>query len=69
VTTRHSGYQIILADDIRDDDAEQLIAALYMIKGVVRVVPIEADYEDILARCRRDALWESRLRQVLDEMR
>jgi hypothetical protein len=69
VTTRHSGYQIILADDIREDDAEALIGALYMIKGVIKVVPIEADYDDVLARCRRDSEWERKLLAVLDEMR
>jgi hypothetical protein len=69
VTTRHSGYQIILADDVRDDDAEQLIAALYMIKGVIRVIPIEADYEAILAMARRDDEWRQALLNLLQEMR
>lgn len=69
MTTRHSGYQIILSDDIREDDAEALIGALYMIKGVSKVVPMEASYEDVLARDRRDEVWRTEIRDLLDRMR
>jgi hypothetical protein len=69
MTTRHSGYQIILADDIREDDAEQLVAALYMIKGVAMVIAIEADYDAVLAMARRDDEWRQAILHLLDEMR
>jgi hypothetical protein len=40
MTDRHSGYVVTLADDIRDDDAEAVINALRMVKGVLTVEPI-----------------------------
>ena len=69
MTTRHSGYQIILDDDIREDDAEAVINALLMIKGVVKVIPIEAEYRDVMARTRRDSEWRQKLLDLLGEMR
>jgi hypothetical protein len=39
VTDRHMGYIVILDKDLREDDAEQLITALQMVKGVREVVP------------------------------
>jgi hypothetical protein len=49
VTTRHAGYVVTPADDIRDDDAEHIINALKMIKGVVSVLPVEADLSTHIA--------------------
>jgi hypothetical protein len=43
MTDRHSGYVVILSHDIRKDDAEAIIAAIQMIKGVKAVKPIVAE--------------------------
>lgn len=43
MTTRHKGYMIALADDVRDDDAEAIIMALKMVRGALAVTPIDAD--------------------------
>ncbi len=43
MTDRHSGYVITLDHDIREDDAEQVIAALRLIRGVVDVRPVVSD--------------------------
>ena len=43
MTDRHSGYIVVLGSDLREDDAEYIINAIRMIKGVVSVQPIVAD--------------------------
>lgn len=43
MTERYSGYVITMAHDIREDDAEQVINALRLIRGVVDVRPVVAD--------------------------
>lgn len=42
MTTRFSGFQVTLADDVREDDAAAAINAIRMIKGVRDVRPFEA---------------------------
>ena len=42
VTQRHAGYLVVLGEDIREDDAQRVLHALGMVKGVIRVTPIEA---------------------------
>jgi hypothetical protein len=42
MTTRHAGYVVTLASDVRDDDAEYIINAIKMVKGVGTVEPIDA---------------------------
>lgn len=57
MTTRHTGYIVTLEKDIREDDAEVVITALRMIRGVVAVTPVEANPESRIA--------EERVRQEL----
>jgi hypothetical protein len=65
VTDRHAGYIVVLAEDIREDDAEEgVLNALRMIKGVASVKPIIADYELHVAEERRDAEWQDALRAL-----
>lgn len=40
MTDRHAGYLITLEEDVRSDDAESIINALRMVKGVLHVEPI-----------------------------
>ncbi len=71
MTERHMGYIVMLDENMRaDDDSQAVIAALRMIRGVVSVVPVTADYEaDVIAVRRRDSQWRARLLSLLDEMR
>lgn len=43
MTDRHSGYIIALDKDIREDDAEAIINAIRMVKGVIAVEPVVND--------------------------
>jgi len=43
MTDRHAGYVVVLEEAIREDDAEQTVAALKQIKGVLDVRPIIND--------------------------
>lgn len=61
MTDRHAGYVVTLEDDIREDDAAELIRAISMIRGVAAVVPVEASLEDVMARSRRDGQWRDAL--------
>lgn len=45
MTDRHAGYIVVLAEDIREDDAEPTLAALRQIKGVLSVEPLVANPE------------------------
>lgn len=69
MTDRHSGYVVTLAEDIREDDAEAVIAALQMIRGVQSVQPVTGDVRQIIVASRRDVEWRSRLDEVMQEMR
>lgn len=61
MTDRHAGYVVTLARDIREDDAEAVITAISMVKGVVSVKPVVADVELHLAQERRDRRWQTAL--------
>ena len=53
MTTRLKWFTVILDRDIRDDDAQPIIEAISMIKGVISVENIEIDMmEDTFARRR-----------------
>lgn len=65
MTDRHAGYLVVLADDIREDDAEEsVLIALQMIRGVISVTPVIADYGQVIARKRRDSQWQDALRNL-----
>lgn len=63
MTDRHAGYLVTLTENIREDDAQQTIAALRQIKGVQVVAPVPANLE--LAIATERALSELR-GQILD---
>ena len=44
MTDRHSGYVVVLQEDLREEDAEAVLNALRMTKGVLSVEPIVADF-------------------------
>lgn len=48
MTNRHSAYVVVLDHDIREDDAQVLISALRMLRGVVDVQPVVTDVSSAL---------------------
>lgn len=65
VTDRHAGYIVVLAEDIREDDAEEsILIALRMVKGVISVTPVISDHTQAVARERRDDKWRDALRDL-----
>lgn len=50
MTDRHAGYVVTLTDDIREDDAEAIINALRLIKGVASVQPVAGDHQLVIAK-------------------
>jgi hypothetical protein len=67
MTDRHAGYLVVLARDIREDDAEEIIAALRMIKGVRSVDPVQADPSQDIAYERRDFAWREALLALMKD--
>src|SRR5204862_4419 len=55
-------------DDIREDDAQAIINALLMVKGVARVEPVPADYQLHIATQRAKGEIGDRLRALLREL-
>lgn len=58
MTDRHAAYIVVLVRDVRTDDAEAIITALRMVRGVVDVQPVLAEHGQQVARSRLG--WELR---------
>ena len=56
MTDRHAGYIVTLEQDVREDDAEAIINALRMVRGVESVDPVVSDHRNHIGeeRARRD---------------
>lgn len=52
MTDRHAGYIVVLEKDIREDDAEDIITAIGMIRGVLKCKPMVADPMNYIAEQR-----------------
>ena len=50
MTDRHIAYTVTLALPVREDDAQAIINAIRMVKGVAEVVPVVATPEAYWAR-------------------
>jgi hypothetical protein len=67
VTDRHSAYIVTLDEDVRSDDAERIIAALGMVKGVLSVEPVVADnFAAHIERERVGRQWRGALLDLLE---
>jgi hypothetical protein len=60
VTTRYKGVVVSFDRDIREDDAESLLTAIRMIKGVIGVQPVEAG-------SMHDSIVEMRVRSEIEK--
>ncbi len=47
MTDRHIAYTVLLKEPVREDDAEAIIAAIGMIKGVHKVTPVVRDVQQL----------------------
>jgi len=45
MTDRHIAYTVLLKEPVREDDAESILNALRMIKGVAKVTPVVQDVQ------------------------
>lgn len=62
MSDRYKGLAVTLSSDLRDDDAEGLIQAIYLFKGIASVEPILANIDDQINRSRMrkeimDKIW------------
>jgi hypothetical protein len=67
MTDRLKGLVVVLDKDIRVDDAEEIINAIKMIKGVADVQGSVANYNDYMNRSRVDREWKERLWKMIRE--
>lgn len=65
MTDRHSGYLVTLAEDIRGDEAQDIITALEQIRGVAGVQPVEGGIENLIGQQRADAKWREQIARLL----
>lgn len=68
MTDRYKGAVVVFERDIREDDAEQLLKALGMIKGVASVSPSIAEAEDYMNRQRVHNEIQKSLYNALNEV-
>lgn len=52
MTDRVSGLYVILEQDIREDDVEELVQAIRLLRGVLTVETHVADFEEAIAQAR-----------------
>ena len=68
MTTRLKGVTVAFGEDIREDDAEWIINAIKMIKGVYGVEPIEQDSKDFINRMQIRKDLKDKLYVIIDEL-
>ena len=67
MTTRHSGYILVLSDDIRADEVTDVITALKQIRGVIGVEPVISSADIQIAEMRADTRWKVRLMKMIQD--
>lgn len=68
VSDRYKALTVVLDDDIRDDDAEAIIAAIRMVKRVAGVTPVETEPSDYLVRARFRREIAEKLQGIIKEL-
>ena len=63
MTNRIKGLVVVFNNDIREDDAEELINVIKLLKGVIKVEPSIVNHEDFINRQRikneyKEKIWE-----------
>jgi hypothetical protein len=67
MTDRLKGFIVTLEEDIREDDAADIITAIGMIRGVLSCKPLVRDYGDLMAHERVRRELGQKLLDVLKE--
>lgn len=67
MTDRHAGYLVVLAEDVREDDAEPVLNALRMVRGVAAVTPVEASHELQIAQLRTRRGLAAKLHAAIED--
>lgn len=65
MTDRYNALVVVLDRDIREDDAEFLISAIKMLRGVASVQGNVSDISSLLAEERAVNVWREKIRKVL----
>lgn len=68
MSDHHAGYIVTLDSNLGEDYSRDVINAIEMIKGVVSVTPITANYELRLAEERVNDQWRSKLADFVQKM-
>lgn len=68
MTDRHSGYVVVLDENIREDDAQVIIDALKMIKGVKDVVPVVSTPMIAIAATRERVRMRQKLIDLVQQL-
>lgn len=68
MTDRHAGYVVALERDMREDDAQVILDAIRLIRGVCSVEPVEGGYSIAIAEARARREIEERLWKALREV-
>lgn len=68
MTDRYNALTVVLEQDIRDDDAEPLIEAIKMLKGVVDVQGNVPSVDSFVAQSRVDQKWRNHLVELLEKV-
>lgn len=66
MTDRLHSLTVVLEEDLRVDDAELLIAAIGMMRGVLSVSPNVSDTRDLVAQMRARGEWRDTLLAVAE---
>lgn len=65
MTDRYHSIAVVLEEDIRDDDAEYILNAIRMIKGVLSIEPHISNFESNMAEERAKKEYADKLWNVL----
>lgn len=68
MTDEHAGYIVTLNTDIREDDAESILTALRMVRGVLSVEPVVANLDLHMAEDRARYGFRSRLIEFIKSL-
>ena len=69
MTNRICAYWVVLDRDVREDDAEPVLNAIRMVKGVAEITPVVSGVDIHVARERELARWRGRLLDLIEEMK
>lgn len=67
MTDRYCALTVVLDKDYRDDDAESILSAIRMVKGVLSVEPHVSDITQVVAEGRARHDLREEIRKVLWE--